>query len=133
MYGCMVESNESARQRATSMVDEVSTATDTTRVETTSAQRRSRLNHIGARLLRYRRWRGEPQRNRKLPNSKTRCRLSRNRLRYSKQYNSIRPLKKPGRLHREKPQLRQAAKEAAERETKARPCTETENNLLYRS
>ena len=38
-----------------------------TSVKTTSAQRPIRVNEIGARLHRYRRWRGKPQRNRKLP------------------------------------------------------------------
>ena len=37
-----------------SMMDEVSTATGPTSVETTSTQRRNRVNHVGARLLRYR-------------------------------------------------------------------------------
>ena len=60
-------------------MDEVSTATDPTSVKTTSVQRRSLVNDVGARLLRYRRWRGKPQRNRKLTSCKPRCRLSRNR------------------------------------------------------
>ena len=43
--------------------------------------------------------------------------------RSSKQLNSTRPLQKPGRLQRRKPQLRHAAKEVAERETEARQQT----------
>ena len=39
------------RYKYTSMMDEVSTATGTTSVKTTSAQRRSGVNHVGARLL----------------------------------------------------------------------------------
>ena len=44
-------------------------------------------------------------------------------MKNSKQFNSTRPLKKPERLQREKPQLRQAAKEVAEREATARQLT----------
>ena len=86
------------------------------------------MNHVGARLLRYRRWRGKPQRKNaaELKDKVQTVKKSlewqqhRNNRRCSKQFNSTRPLKKPGRLQRKKPQLRQAAKEVAERETKAR-------------
>ena len=90
----------------------MSTAKDTTSVTTTSEQRRSRVNHVGARLLRYRKMARNATEEQKPAQLKDKVQTvkksleeqqHRNNRRCSKQFNSTRPLKKPGRLQRRKP------------------------------
>ena len=105
------------------MMDEVSTATDAKRVKTTSAQRRIRVNQIGARLHRHKRWRGATEEQKaaemkdKVQNYKKSLEEQhRNNMRCSNTETT-------GRLQQKKPQLRHAAKEVAERKAKARQQT----------
>ena len=106
------------------MMDEVSTATDAKRVKTTSAQRRMRVNQIGARLHRHKRWRGATE-EQKAAEMKDKVQTDKKSLEEQQHRNNMRcsNTKIIGRLQQKKPQLRHAVKEVAERKAKARQQT----------
>ena len=117
---------------------EVSTATHATNVKTTSAQRRSESHPCEVAPIRKMVRKATKELKSAELNNKVQTvkksleeRQHIDKKRYSKQFNSFRPGKKPGRLQRrtrwnpkaEKSRLRQTAKEVAEREGKARQRT----------